>query len=104
VGGNQWFRGICCLFVTWRSRLPQNVDVGTSHKVVLLLPTKPAITSRSPIWGKVSMGGYLPHINRRGRSGKMWEAAVRGATSRLHPTAGDFHRQGNPAEVTPVGQ
>jgi hypothetical protein len=38
------------------------------------------------------------------RSGRMWEAAVRGATSRLHPTAWDFHCRGNPAEVTPVGQ
>jgi hypothetical protein len=38
------------------------------------------------------------------RSGRMWEAAVRGATGRLQPIAGDFHNQGNPAEVTPVGQ
>jgi hypothetical protein len=38
------------------------------------------------------------------RSGRMWEAAVRGATGRLQLTAGDFHRQGNPAEVRPVSQ
>jgi hypothetical protein len=38
------------------------------------------------------------------RSGRMFEAAVRGATGRLQQTAGDFHRQGNAAEVTPVRQ
>jgi hypothetical protein len=49
------------------------------------------------VCGKHPHSGFSPRgkaSNHALHSGRMFEAAVRGATSRLHPTAGDFHRQG----------
>jgi hypothetical protein len=60
------------------------------------------------MWGNAHIAVFLrapAHaIAHALRSGRMWEVAVRGATVRVHPTVGDFHRQGNPTEVPPVGQ
>jgi hypothetical protein len=57
--------------------------------------------------GELPYSGFSPSAHASAHallSVRMWEAAVRGTTGRLHPTAGDFHLQGNPAEVTPVEQ